>query len=194
MDLSPLAGLFFCTPEASTAKTLPRFAKPPPHPLARSLLLPKSDSIRDQKSFGAGILYIAIGGGFAVGALQYTMGSPARMGPAYFPFWLGLLLVAIGVVVLAGSLRRSGERVNLPRFDWKSLTWILASVVLFGLLLPRLGVVISLLLLVLVSSRASHEFRWRGALINAAFLLALCYGAFVYGLSLQLPLWPAFLD
>lgn len=155
--------------------------------------MPRAITIRNQKNFAAGLLYMAIGGAFAIGATYYKLGSAARMGPGYFPFWLGLLLAAIGLVVVAASVRTGAVQESLPRFDWISLAWILASVVLFGLLLPRLGLVLSLLALVLVASRASHEFTWKGAILNSIFLLALCLGAFIWGLSLQLPLWPTFI-
>ena len=150
-------------------------------------------TIRNRKDFLAGLVYLVAGIAFAIGATQYKMGSADRMGPSYFPFWLGLLLAFIGEVVVMGAVRRNATPEGLPRFDWRSLAWILLSVVLFGLLLPRLGLVVSLILLVLVSSRASHEFRWKGALLNAAFLLLVCWGAFIYGLNLQLPLWPSFI-
>jgi len=155
--------------------------------------LSRAISIHNQKNFAAGLLYIVIGGGFAIGATVYKLGTAARMGPGYFPFWLGLLLALIGAFVLVASLRTTGPREKLPAFDWRSLTWILASVALFGFLLPRMGLVISLVALVLVASRASHEFSWKGAIANAAVLLALCLGAFIYALKLQLPLWPAFI-
>ena len=154
----------------------------------------KSVAIRNQKNFAAGALYIAAGATFAAGALFYKMGSAARMGPGYFPFWLGMLLALIGVLVLAGSLRIRSEVTPLPKLDWQVLAWIVASVVLFGLLLTRAGLVISLATLVLVSSRASHEFKWKGAVLNALLLLAMCLGAFVFGLGLQLPLWPSFIE
>ncbi len=48
----------------------------------------------------------------------------------------------------------------------KTLLWILGSVVLFGLLLKPLGMVLSVFVLVLVSSMASHEFSWKGATLN----------------------------
>src|SRR5215217_3178616 len=62
----------------------------------------------------------------------------------------------------------------------------------FGLFLPRLGLIISLITVVLVSSYASHEFGWRAALINTVVLVVLCLAVFVYALSLQFPLWPTF--
>jgi hypothetical protein len=154
----------------------------------------KSIVIRNQKNFAAGLLYIGTGAAFAAGATFYKMGSADRMGPGYFPFWLGLLLVAIGIVVLTGSLRRRSPSVTLPKFDWKVLAWILASVASFGALLTWMGLVVSLVTLVLVASRASHEFKWKGAMLNAALLLVICLGAFVYGLGLQLPLWPSFVN
>lgn len=151
-------------------------------------------AIRNQKSFAAGLLYIAVGLAFAIGATNYRMGDAARMGPGYFPFALGLLLAAIGAIVLVGSLRSRTPAEPLPRFHFKTLAWILGSVVLFGVLLVPLGLVGSLIVLVFVSSMASHEFGWKGTLLNALLLLAICAGAFVYGLGLQLPMWPAFLD
>lgn len=77
--------------------------------------------IRSQKNFAAGLLYIAIGTAFAVGATNYNMGSADRMGPAYFPFWLGLLLALIGVVVPATSLRVHATVQALPHFDSSTL-------------------------------------------------------------------------
>lgn len=77
--------------------------------------------IRSQKNFAAGLLYIAIGAAFAVGATNYNMGSADRMGPAYFPFWLGLLLALIGVVVPATSLRVHATVQALPHFDSSAL-------------------------------------------------------------------------
>jgi hypothetical protein len=61
-------------------------------------------------------------------------------------------------------------------------------------MLTWLGLVAALVGLVLISSLASHEFKWKGAVLNAVFLLIVCVGAFVYGLGLQLPLWPAFIN
>jgi hypothetical protein len=156
--------------------------------------LPKPIAIRNRKDFAAGLLYICTGAGFAAGATFYKMGSADRMGPGYFPFWLGLLLAVIGIVVLSASLRTRSASVAMPKFDWKVLAWILGSVAAFGVLLTWTGLVVSLVALVVVSSLASHEFKWKGALLNAVLLLALCVGAFVYGLGLQLPLWPSFVN
>mgnify|MGYP003362593396 CR=1 FL=1 len=50
--------------------------------------------IKSQKDFFAGLLFIAIGLGFAWGATDCELGGTARMGPGYFPMALGALLAA----------------------------------------------------------------------------------------------------
>ncbi len=54
------------------------------------------------------------------------------------------------------------------------------------------GIVVSTILLIVVASAASHEFRFRESLVAGAVLAALAVGVFVIGLKLQLPIWPAF--
>ncbi|MGH8784645.1 MAG: tripartite tricarboxylate transporter TctB family protein [Cupriavidus necator] len=149
--------------------------------------------IRSQKDFASGLLFMLVGFGFSWVARGYSMGTAAKMGPGYFPFWLGIVLALLGALVLWGSLSSKMEEDSLARWDIKTLLWILGSVVLFGLMLKPLGMVLSVLVLVLVSSMASHEFSWKGAILNAIILVLISLGAFVYGINLQMPVWPAFL-
>ncbi|AOY94767.1 hypothetical protein BKK79_23055 [Cupriavidus sp. USMAA2-4] len=149
--------------------------------------------IRSQKDFASGLMFILVGLSFSWVARGYSMGTAAKMGPGYFPFLLGLVLALLGALVLIGSLSSKGEQDHLARWDLKTLLWILGSVVLFGLLLKPLGMVLSVFVLVLVSSMASHEFSWKGALLNGVVLVLISLGAFVYGINLQMPVWPAFI-
>ena len=52
--------------------------------------------IKSQKDFFSGVVYSTVGGAFAIGATNYTLGEGARMGPGYFPMMLGILLAIIG--------------------------------------------------------------------------------------------------
>ncbi|AQV95171.1 MULTISPECIES: tripartite tricarboxylate transporter TctB family protein [Cupriavidus] len=149
--------------------------------------------IRSQKDFASGLMFILVGFGFSWVARGYSMGTAAKMGPGYFPFWLGIVLALLGALVLWGALSSKAEQDSLARWDIKTLLWILGAVVLFGLMLKPLGMVLSVLVLVLVSSMASHEFSWKGAILNAIILVLISMGAFVYGINLQMPVWPAFL-
>ncbi|HWP88272.1 MAG TPA: tripartite tricarboxylate transporter TctB family protein, partial [Burkholderiales bacterium] len=59
--------------------------------------------IRSMKDFNAGLMFMGIGGLFAIGANQYPMGTAVRMGPAYFPSILGWGTVALGLFVFIES-------------------------------------------------------------------------------------------
>lgn len=147
--------------------------------------------IRRQTDFLAGMMFILVGSSFSFVARGYSMGTAAKMGPGYFPFWLGLVLAVLGAVVALSSVSMKSEEDKMARWDPKTLLWILGSVVLFGLVLKPLGMILSVVVLVLVSSMASHEFSWKGAVLNAIVLVVISTGAFVYGINLQMPVWPA---
>lgn len=147
--------------------------------------------IKSQKDFWSGLMFIAVGLGFAWGATNYSFGVAARPGPGYFPFGLGLLMAVLGGVVLFNSLAVETEDGDpVGAFAWKPLLIIVGSVVIFGALLPRLGMFISLPLLVLMSASASDEFKLKEALINAVILTVGSWAIFIYGLNLTIPLWP----
>jgi len=150
--------------------------------------------IKSEKDFWSGVMFIAIGLGFAWGATNYSFGSAARPGPAYFPFGLGILLALLGAFVLVKSLLvgvRGGDKIE--PWPWKPWLIILGAVVLFGLALPRLGMIVTLPLLIGVASLASGEFRLKEVVINAVVLTLGSWLVFIKGLSLTIPLWPTFL-
>jgi hypothetical protein len=159
------------------------------HPIRTKTIIMK---IKNQKDFWAGVMFVVFGVFFAGAGTQYTFGTAARMGPGYFPTVLGILLVLIGVVVSAGGMSPKSAEHKVDRFAWATVLLILGPVVLFGLLLNTLGLVVCLLMLIAVSSYASHEFSWKAMLGNAVVLIALCLFVFVYALKLQFPIWPAY--
>jgi hypothetical protein len=153
----------------------------------------KFNANQKSKRLLVGLMFATFGIFFAGFGTQYTFGTGARMGPGYFPTVLGILLIILGVFIALMALSSKAEEHKVARFSWPTILLILGSVVLFGLMLTRLGLIISLMTVVLVSSYASHEFGWKAAIINTVVLMALCLSVFVYALSLQFPLWPTFL-
>jgi hypothetical protein len=140
------------------------------------------------KDFWSGLLFAGIGAFALIYGAKYTIGTAARMGPGYFPRILGILMVVLGLILALRSLRSHGDAV--PRWKWRPTLLVLGSVVLFGAIVKYLGMAISTVLLIVVASAASHEFRWRDSLISGVALAVLAVGVFVVGLSLQLPIWP----
>jgi hypothetical protein len=149
--------------------------------------------LRNKQDFWSGAMFVVLGLGFAIKATGYQMGTAARMGPGYFPFWLGMVLALLGATVLIGSLLPKATETHVDRFDWRVVCLVVGAVMLYGLVLKFLGVYISVFLLVVVSSLASHEFSWKIAVANGVFLAIFAYLAFIKGLGLIFPLWPSFL-
>ena len=150
--------------------------------------------IKSEKDFRSGLMFMAVGAAFAWGATSYSFGSSARPGPAYFPFGLGIIMAILGALILFKALTVESEGGD-PIGPWpvKQGALILVAVVLFGLLLPKLGMALCLPLLIGISSLASGEFHLKEVLINCVVLTLASWGIFIKGLSLTIPLWPTFL-
>ena len=154
------------------------------------------------KNFWGGVLFATIGLTFLVIAkgirigdsvliAGYAMGTPARMGPAFFPFWLGLILLALGVVIaIQGMREEGGEAGKFPTFHWRPILYVLGAVVMFGLILKAVGMLAAGLLLVVIASMGSKEFHLRKSIILGVALVVFCALVFVWGLKLPIPLCP----
>ncbi|HEY7902007.1 MAG TPA: tripartite tricarboxylate transporter TctB family protein [Casimicrobiaceae bacterium] len=144
--------------------------------------------VRSPKDFWSGVLFVTFGIIAIAVSGGYHMGSAARMGPGYFPRGLGWLLVILGAVVAARGVRVTGS--PLAAFKARPIVFVLGTVVVFGLAIPYSGVVLGTVLLIFVTSIASHEFRWREALASGILLACAAVLVFIIGLKLQLPVWP----
>jgi putative tricarboxylic transport membrane protein len=144
--------------------------------------------IRSPKDFWAGLIFIAIGGGFVLLAQRYRLGDMHRMGPAMFPTLVGALLAALGLIIALRSFALDGAPV--PRFEARPIGVSILAIVLFGLALQWLGLIAAVAALVLVGAYAARDVRLRDNLALAAVMVAFSVGVFVWLLGLPLPLWP----
>lgn len=150
--------------------------------------------IRNEKDFWSGVMFIAFGLFFALFALKYDFGTAQRMGPAYFPSVLGGILVLLGIVIGAGALARESADGKVEKFHFFEVAWVLGAVVVYALLLKPAGVLVAMFALVAASSYASHEFRWKEAVILSIVMAIVTWVVFIYGLKLTIPVLPAFLE
>lgn len=150
--------------------------------------------IKSQRDFWSGLMFLLVGIAFAWGSTEYSFGSSARPGPGYFPFGLGVMLALLGAAVLFKALTiESSGGDPIGSVAWKPLLVIVAAVALFGFALPRLGMALTLPLLIVLASLAGDEFHWGEALLNAALLTLGSWVIFIWGLKLVIPVWPTFL-
>jgi putative tricarboxylic transport membrane protein len=141
---------------------------------------------RNAKDFWTGVIYIFIGSAALIISRDYEMGTAVKMGPAYFPTILSLLLMIIGIISIVRSFLKSGSPIGVVA--WKGLILVVVSTLLFGLIVRRAGVIIALPLLVIVSASASVRFSWKYALAEAAGITLFCILIFLKGLGVPLPI------
>ena len=143
--------------------------------------------IRNPRDFWAGAIYLALAVATIWIGRGYELGSSARMGPGYFPTVLGAVLALFGIVSIGRAFLRPGEPI--AGFAWRPLVLVLGATVLFGLLLPRAGLLVALPCLIVVSALASRNTRLDAKSVAALVgIVAFCVGVFVKGLGVPMPL------
>jgi hypothetical protein len=159
-------------------------------------------ALASQKDFVSGLMFMAVGGAFAWGAVDYEIGEAARMGPGYFPFILGLILVGLGALVTFNAFKTGapgGDKIG--SIAWRPLFFTLGANLLFGTLLvgipkfgiPAFGLIVAIYGLVIMAGYARESAKLRESVILASILAVGCYLAFVKLLNLQFPVLPWFL-
>lgn len=147
---------------------------------------------RDLQDLAGGLLLSAVGIFVAIYARQYDMGTPARMGPGFFPQVLGWLLAVLGVLVALPAWFRRGS--GKPEVQWLNFVLVLGAIVVFALTLKSFGLLLATFCSALLASIAERDFSWKGRVLTAAGVAVVTAGVFIGGLSMVLPLWPAFVQ
>lgn len=161
-------------------------------------------ALASQKDFVSGLMFMTVGGSFAWGAVDYEIGEAARMGPGYFPFMLGLILLGLGALVTFNAFRPHSVPNGDPigTIAWRPLVFILGANLLFGTLLvgipawgiPEFGLIVAIYGLVIMAGYAREGAKLKESLILATILAVGSYFAFVKMLNLQFPVLPWFLS
>lgn len=158
--------------------------------------------IKSQKDFFSGLMFMGVGVAFAWGATTYNVGNGARMGPGYFPLYLGVLMTVLGAIITFQSLvvqTIGGDKIG--KWAWKPLFFVILANLVFGALLvglpyfglPAMGLIVAIYALVFIASIAEDGWKFKATFILATILAIGSYLAFVMALKLQFPVWPAFI-
>ena len=135
-----------------------------------------------------GALFIGLGGLGLVMSRGLDMGTLSQMGPGFLPRIVCWLLIAVGLAVGVPALKAPAEDIASMRL--RSVAVITIAVVGFAYAATHLGFVLASIWLIVVGGLAEPGMRWR-EIVPLALGLTL-FGAlvFVYGLGVQVPLWP----
>ena len=140
---------------------------------------------------GAGLLVLAVS--FSAGALaHYAYWSPNGPGPAFLPFWLGVVMAVLAVTLLVGALRS-----NDPGPPWlpsgeglRRLALVIGATVAFVALLNVVGMTIGTVLFLVVLIRFLDRQPWPLTIAVALAVAGLNYLVFARWLHVPLPAGP----
>lgn len=158
-----------------------------PHPRSLSRLIRDKDVL-------AGLVFVAV----ALLALQlgrnFRIGTAVRMGTGYVPMLVSYALLGLGLLTLLKGLLLPAdeEGASFPAGALRPLVAITAAICAFGFGLERLGLVVTIFIVVGIGSLAVKGQTPLGVLIAATVLAAASVVVFPWGLSLTMPVWPVF--
>lgn len=148
--------------------------------------------VRLTQQLVSGLFFLAFGGVAFGLASQLTIGTAADMGSGYAPRMLAVGCLLVGALQVGGALLRpdGSEGVSIAIGP---LLLVTAMVVGFAVLLPWLGLPLTVIVVVLGAAISGEAFGW-AALIGIALVLAgLTTVLFGILLKLQIQLLPWFL-
>ena len=133
----------------------------------------------------SGAILIAIGAAIIGISWRYPFGTLTQMGPGYVPFYCGLGILALGLVILMSDLRAEEVASTTPP-RWRAFLFVTASITLFALLVNWLGLVPAMFMAVTVSMLADEDASLGGILIYATVMTGLGWLLFIKALGLPL--------
>lgn len=143
---------------------------------------------RDIRDVVGGLAMMALGvfvGWYAYS--EYEIGQLNRMGPGFFPVWLGGILAVLGFFIALPAFFRKGRALSV---DIKTLVFVTASIVVFASLLKVLGILITTFIAVMISSIAKGGVSWKARVLVALGISATTWLVFIFGLGMILPVFP----
>lgn len=143
--------------------------------------------VQGQQDFWAGAMFIGFGLLAIFIAWDFPYGSASRMGPGYFPTWIGGALVVLGSMLVLSGLRNPGEA--LGQWAFKAMILLGLGFVIFGWAIDHIGFVLATAALVILGAAAGREFRWVEVIIMTIVLIVGSWALFIYGLELPYPLF-----
>jgi len=142
------------------------------------------------RDFWGGVMLIIIGIGAVFIAKDYRFGSVRHMGPGFFPTVLGVILILFGLTIMLKGLIK--EEKILSNLSLRALGLLPISLVFFGILIERAGLIPALVALIFCSASASKEFRFWEVCLLTIVLTVLSVSLFIWGLGLPFPLVKGF--
>ena len=137
----------------------------------------------------ANFFWLALSAAVCIESIRLKIGSFHAPGPAFLPFFAGLLLGILSFISLVQSLKEKEEKGTRIWGNVSPLKLILMLVILFlyTALLKTMGFLIGTFLLLIFLFRVVEPLRWRTVLIASLLTIGTAYLLFGILLESQLP-------
>jgi hypothetical protein len=145
--------------------------------------------VKKPQDFGAAALFILLGVAGLWFGKDLRFGTNARMGPGYFPIVLSWLLISFGGVIGIRAFLMEGAAIAKP--NPRGLGIVFLAIILFGMLIDRVGLGATALLVPLLAAFATEEVKWKEAIALSISLAIACVLVFIYALRqpMQVFIW-----
>lgn len=136
------------------------------------------------QDFWAGLMFLGLGILAVYLSKDYPLGKAMRMGPGYFPTYLGYLMITVGAIVGARSFfTEPTDEERTTKWALVPLALMPASVAMFAILIDTMGLVIAVAAMLLLANASVKNFRPVELIGNFIVLLAIAYFVFQRGLG-----------
>lgn len=136
------------------------------------------------KDFLAGLVCVLLGGLVLVVSSDYSLGTPRRMGPGFFPMALATLMLLLGAGIMLSSLT---TQAKLPALNLRPWLVIPSAILAFALLLPRFGFAPASIAVVILAGMADREAKVVALAMLAAVLVPVVWALFALVLGVPIP-------
>jgi hypothetical protein len=136
-----------------------------------------------------GLLLLVLAVGFSAGALQYPYWAPTGPGSGFLPFWLGVALgiLALLLVVQAGRAGTAGPAWLPAGVGLLRLLVVVGATVVLVVLLPVLGMTLGAALFLVGILRFLEAYSWPATMAIAVGTAVVNYLVFTYWLRVPFP-------
>lgn len=140
------------------------------------------------EDFLAGLMFTAIGGLGLYLSFSHSMGTPSRLGAGFFPAMITGGLALVGICIMAKA-----AVVASPTFGdiaWRPLCFVIGSAILFAFLVDRLGLLIAVVSLIVLSRFSERPINLVETALLSIGMALLSVAVFHYGLRIPFAILP----
>jgi len=148
--------------------------------------------IKDMNVFLTGTFLILVAFLAFYLSMPLASNTDVGLGPGFVPKMFAFMQFGLGATMVFVGFMQEGE--SPEPWQWRPLVLILASVGFFAITIERMGLIVAVIGLVLISCAANRGTTFRESLVLAVCSAAVSAGLFVKLLGLSIAIWPSMLQ